>query len=144
MEQKVLVTQTRIIEWYQHFKGYICVAYSGGKDSTVLLDIVRKIFPETPAVFADTGLEYPEIRQFALSHENVVTVRPKMRFDEVITKYGYPLVGKEVAEAIYYARRIVASKTTEWKRSELKHKETNNRRCDPQGKNESAGTLRRT
>ena len=33
-------------------------------------------------------------------------VRPKMRFDEVISKYGYPLIGKEVAEAIYYARRI--------------------------------------
>ena len=29
-----------------------------------------------------------------------------MRFDEVISKYGYPLIGKEVAEAIYYARRL--------------------------------------
>ena len=33
-------------------------------------------------------------------------VRPAMRFDEVISTYGYPLIGKEVAEAIYYARRI--------------------------------------
>jgi hypothetical protein len=29
-----------------------------------------------------------------------------MRFDEVISTYGYPLISKEVAEAIYYARRI--------------------------------------
>lgn len=30
-----------------------------------------------------------------------------MRFDEVITKYGYPIISKEVAEAIHAARFIV-------------------------------------
>ena len=40
------------------------------------------------------------------SFDNVDIVTPKMRFDEVISTYGYPLISKEVAEAIYYARRI--------------------------------------
>ena len=115
MHSKVLLTQARIVEFYGGYHpgmeyGGAYVSFSGGKDSTVLLDIARKIYPEIPAVFSNTGLEYPEIRKFALSHENVEMVQPKMRFDEVISQYGYPLIGKEVAEAIYYARRICADK----------------------------------
>lgn len=111
MHSKVLLTQARIVEFYGGYHpgmeyGDAYVSFSGGKDSTVLLDIARKIYPEIPAVFSNTGLEYPEIRKFALSHESVEMVQPKMRFDEVISQYGYPLIGKEVAEAIYYARKI--------------------------------------
>ena len=35
-----------------------------GKDSTVLLHLVRSIYPDTPALYIDTGLEYPEIKNF--------------------------------------------------------------------------------
>lgn len=84
----------------------VCVSFSGGKDSTVLLDITRKIYPHVPAVFSNTGLEYPEIQKFVKGYDNVDIVIPEMRFDEVIKTYGYPLIGKEVAEAIHYARRI--------------------------------------
>ena len=106
LSRKILITQTRIIEWYQHFNGCVCVSFSGGKDSTVLLDIARKIYPHVPAVFSNTGLEYPEIQKFVKGYDNVDIVIPEMRFDEVIKTYGYPLIGKEVAEAIHYARRI--------------------------------------
>ena len=82
------------------------MSFSGGKDSTVLLHLVRSIFPDVKAVFSNTGLEYPEIQKHVMSIENVDVIRPSMRFDEVISTYGYPLIGKEVAEAIYYARRI--------------------------------------
>jgi 3'-phosphoadenosine 5'-phosphosulfate sulfotransferase (PAPS reductase)/FAD synthetase len=58
------------------------------------------MYPDVPAVFADTGLEYPEIREFVLKHENVTVVRPKMNFREVIEKYGYPVVSKEQAQFI--------------------------------------------
>lgn len=106
LERKIQITQTRIIEWYQHYNGQVCVSFSGGKDSTVLLHIARQIYPNIPAVFSNTGLEYPEIQRFVKSFDNVDIVTPSMRFDDVITTYGYPLIGKEVAEAIYYARRI--------------------------------------
>lgn len=105
LERKIQVTQTRIIEWYQHWDGQVYVSFSGGKDSTVLLNLVRRIYPETEAVFFDTGLEFPEIRKFVKSIENVTWIRPKLTFPDVIKKWGYPIISKEVAERIFYAKR---------------------------------------
>ena len=106
LSRKIQITQTRIIEWYQHYEGNVCVSFSGGKDSTVLMHIARQIYPDIPAVFSNTGLEYPEIQRFVRAFDNVDIVTPAMRFDEVISTYGYPLIGKEVAEAIHYARKL--------------------------------------
>lgn len=106
LERKIQITQARIIEWYQRYDGNVCVSFSGGKDSTVLLHIARQLYPGIPAVFSDTGLEYSAIREFVKTWDNVDIIRPDMNFGQVITTYGYPIIGKEVAEAIYYARRI--------------------------------------
>lgn len=73
----------------------------------MLLDIARKICAEIPAVYVDTGLEYPEILEFVKQHENVEILRPKMNFRQVIEKYGYPFIGKEVAGCVYGARRYM-------------------------------------
>lgn len=105
LERKIQVTQTRIIEWYIKNQGKVYVSFSGGKDSTVLLDLARRIYPDIPAVFVDTGLEYPEIREFVKSIDSVTWLRPKMNFRKVIETYGYPLVSKEISEKIYFARK---------------------------------------
>jgi 3'-phosphoadenosine 5'-phosphosulfate sulfotransferase (PAPS reductase)/FAD synthetase len=105
LERKIQATQTRIIEWYQKWNGQVYVSFSGGKDSTVLLDLVRRIYPDVPAVFIDTGLEYPEVRDHVKSVDNVIWLRPQMNFKQVIKKYGYPLISKEVAQKIYEARK---------------------------------------
>lgn len=100
LERKIQVTQTRIIEWYQHFNGQVYISFSGGKDSTVLLDLARRIYPEIEAVFVDTGLEYPEIKEFVRSINNVTWLKPEMNFRKVIETYGYPLGSKHIAKII--------------------------------------------
>lgn len=104
LEEKVLRTQTRIIEWYLKHKGKVYVSFSGGKDSTVLLHIVRQIYPDVPAVYCDTGLEFPEVKKHVKRFDNVVILRPKMSFREVLEKYGWCYPGKMAAHAIHYAK----------------------------------------
>lgn len=104
-ERKIQVTQTRVIEWYQHFDSKVYVSFSGGKDSTVLLDLARRIYPNIEAVFMDTGLEYPEIRNFVKTKDNVTWLKPELNFRQVIDKYGYPVVSKRVAGYVATARR---------------------------------------
>ena len=100
LEAKIRMTQRRIRDWYDHWDGMVYVSFSGGKDSTVLKHIVDSMFDDVPALFVNTGLEYPEIQKFAMSQKNVVTVRPKMRFDEVIKRHGYPVISKDVAQSV--------------------------------------------
>ena len=111
---KIRKTEQRIREWYEHWEGNVYVSFSGGKDSTVLLDIVRHLYPDVPAVFSDTGLEYPEIKEFVKTFPNVTIVRPKHSFKEILTKYGYPIISKEVAECVHHAKKFILSETGQW------------------------------
>jgi len=97
LEIKERLTENRIRGWYDHWAGQIYVAFSGGKDSTVLLHQVRRLYPDVPGVFVDTGLEYPEIREFVKTFDNIEWVRPEMPFNKVLEKYGYPIPSKKVA-----------------------------------------------
>ena len=106
LDAKILMTKQRIREGYHDWHGNVVISFSGGKDSTVLSHLVHEEYPDVPMVFANTGLEYPEIQAFARKM-GAEFVRPKMQFSDVISKYGYPIIGKEVAEAISFARRIV-------------------------------------
>ena len=84
LEIKIGLTKNRIREWVREFgTGGVYVSFSGGKDSTVLLHIVREMYPDIEAVFVNTGLEYPEIQKFVKTFDNVTILRPKMRFDEL-------------------------------------------------------------
>lgn len=104
LDLKIEASFRRIKEWYNAHDGAVCVAFSGGADSTVLLDLVRSCYPEVKGVFVNTGLEFPEIVRFVKSVSNIDIIRPKMTFKEVLTKYGYPVVSKEQAQYIEEAR----------------------------------------
>jgi 3'-phosphoadenosine 5'-phosphosulfate sulfotransferase (PAPS reductase)/FAD synthetase len=116
LEDKIARSKLRIREWYEHWCGKVYVSFSGGKDSTVLLHLVREMYPDVPAVFADTGLEFPEIRKFVARHKNVEIVRPKIGFREVIEKYGYPVISKDQAKSIEELR---SAKSEKWRDSLL-------------------------
>ena len=106
LDVKIRKTQQRIREWVEHYgEDGVYVSFSGGKDSTVLLDIVRKMYPGIEAVFVNTGLEYPEIVEFVKQHENVTVLRPKKNFKQVLTEYGYPVISKNVSHNVGIATR---------------------------------------
>ena len=120
---KILMSRERIREWYNHWAGRVCVSFSGGKDSTVLADLVHRWYPEVPLFYINTGLEYPEVQAFA-RRKGAVFIRPRLRFDEVISQYGYPLISKENSEAIQYCRRIIhAGKEVNYEKSVLSSRE---------------------
>ena len=64
LEEKIRLTVARIGDWYDAHFGKIYVAYSGGIDSAVLGDITRRLYPDVPFVFANTGMEYSQIVDF--------------------------------------------------------------------------------
>ena len=80
---KIRMTQTRIRDWYQTYGGNVYVSFSGGKDSTVLLHLVRELYPDVKAVYCDTGLEYPEIKEFVKSFDNVEIIEQECGIDHI-------------------------------------------------------------
>ncbi|MGD0954683.1 MAG: phosphoadenosine phosphosulfate reductase family protein [Methanotrichaceae archaeon] len=100
LDQKVRLSIQRIREWCEAFDYEVYVSLSGGKDSCVAADLVKQVYPKCPLVFIDTGVEYPEIRRFAKGQENIVVLKPKMHFHEVIENYGYPVVSKRVSRYV--------------------------------------------
>lgn len=96
------MTKNRIRSWInQYGEDDVYVSLSGGKDSAVVFDIVRQDYPNVKGVFINTGLEYPSVSSFAKSQENVDVVNPSKTFVQVLTEYGYPIIGKELAQRLY-------------------------------------------
>ena len=122
--RKIQITQTRILEWYNFYEGKVYVSFSGGKDSTVLLDLARRVFSDIEAVFIDTGLEFPEIRDFVKTFNNVTWLHPvkynrknreyeRISFKEVIMNYGYPIGSKNISQYVNEIRHTNSEKLKE-------------------------------
>lgn len=99
------------------------VSFSGGKDSTVLHYIVAEVEIERfgnieiPRVWCDTGLEFPELKEFAKTIADII-LRPQMAFTEVIEIYGYPVISKSQAMAI---RKLTTQNLSDKYRDKLLH-----------------------
>lgn len=100
LELKEGFSKKRVRGWYERYNGQVFVAFSGGKDSTALLHLVRSVYPDVPALFVNTGLEFPEVVKFAESLNNVITVRPTMNFKQVLDKHGFPIISRMVSAAL--------------------------------------------
>lgn len=129
LEAKIVMTKQRIRQWYDYWDGEVYVSFSGGKDSTVLKHIVDNTSGvyDVPAVFVNTGLEYPEIQRFVKDikagkypcfNPNVEIVRPEIRFDEVLKNHGYPVISKRVSAYVGTAKRHPDSQRAKWIRGE--------------------------
>lgn len=117
LDIKIRLTEDRINEYVRVFGiDNVCISFSGGKDSTVVLDIARKTYPNIKAVYCDTGLEYPEIKQFVKSFSNVEIIRPKMVFADVIKEYGYPIISKDISNTLFAQRYSKTQNTIRMKK----------------------------
>lgn len=129
LEEKEFMSFEKILEWYRAWEGRCYVSFSGGKDSTVLAYLVADALAEIGATcplhlaFCDTGLEYPENREFIHYYANWLQERfpaikvelhilkPEISFKQVVVRYGYPVISKEVAHLIKDARSCPGGKT---------------------------------
>ena len=96
----------RIEELYYETHGKCYVSFSGGKDSTVLLALIKMCeeiytIPENaiPAVFSNTGIElgitYDFVKRVKKEYyPNVVVIHPVKPFSWVIEHEGKPLKSK--------------------------------------------------
>ena len=110
LQAKINMTVNRIQEWYSYWtsKGEgVYYSWSGGKDSTVLRHIIKTelSYLDIKGVFVDTGLEYPELKEFVKQDPDVIVLRPEKPFWQVVRDYGYPVISKEVSECICNARK---------------------------------------
>ena len=138
LEDKVITSYEKLDEWYTAWGGQCYVSFSGGKDSTVLSYLAARYLssfrtPPWPLnlVFVNTGLEYPEIQKFVNEYAdwlrkefprvtvNLHRLRPKMNIRQVVTKYGYSVIGKDVAHRIETARRSPESRSMKLLRGEV-------------------------
>lgn len=153
LDIKIAKTKLRIREWVNYWGlENVYISFSGGKDSTVLLTIARQEFPTIKAVFVDTGLEYPEIKEHVKRFDNVDIIRPKLSFKQTVEKYGYPVISKEQSRYIWDIRhstenmknlRLYGNKNGQYKLSKKYYYllnapfEINNKCCDVMKKSPS-------
>lgn len=100
LEQKVKDAEAILKKAHIKHEGKLFINFSGGKDSTILRHISLNIFPDLPVVFSNTTNEMAEIIKYVKTFPNVITVKPKMSFFQVIEKHGFPLVSKEVSQKV--------------------------------------------
>lgn len=96
-ERKTKIQNT----FYQYGIENFYVSFSGGKDSTVLSELIDEAVPgnEIPRVFCDTGIELNMIRDFvrkkAETDRRIQIIQPKKNIKKTLEEVGYPFKSKE-------------------------------------------------
>lgn len=107
LDVKITNAMHRIEDLYYSTNGKCFVAFSGGKDSTVILALIKMCeeiytIPEDgiKAVFCDTGIELGATRDFVRWckdsewYSNIEIIRPKVTFKWILDNYGKPMKSK--------------------------------------------------
>lgn len=93
-----------VVEQYGEDNFYI--SFSGGKDSTVLSELVDMAVPDNkiPRVYADTGIELNIVRKFVIDmsehDERVVIIKPATPIKQMLETVGYPFKSKKHSQLV--------------------------------------------
>lgn len=113
LETKITNAMHRIEELYYEKNGKCYLSFSGGKDSTVILALIKMCediltIPKDgiPAIFCNTGLELQATVDFVNFvkenyYQNVVIIRPEKTFNWIIQNKGKPMKSKIKSEFIH-------------------------------------------
>lgn len=98
LDEKIQWARDRIEIALDELENPSC-AFSAGKDSTVLLDLLRQYKKDIIVIYGNTTIEFPECVKFArwLRDEwklNYYEAKPEVTFWWVVQEYGWPLMGK--------------------------------------------------
>lgn len=101
---KLAETREIIAHHLEEFGDRAPVAFSGGKDSELVLYLCLDRNPNVPVVFNNTGVEHPETVKFiaeleALWHLNLTVTHPEKSFWECTEQYGFAQQTKYQAAA---------------------------------------------
>ena len=118
-EEKLKLTKTKIQAFYTANEGRVALAFSGGKDSTVLAHIIDSIGLHIEKVFTNTGNEHKEIYNFIKNkkqEDRIIVLQPSHPFRWSVIHNGYPLISKQYADifnrlwrATYYGANTMRS-----------------------------------
>lgn len=92
LKQKMLAAK-KIIKENEPPEGYY-VAFSGGKDSVVLLDLVKRSKVKYEIFYNTTTIEHPETLAFVRTFPEVNILPPTKNIEELIIKKGFPPLQK--------------------------------------------------
>lgn len=81
----------------------VYVSTSGGKDSAVVSDLCKKLYPNIQLYMLDTGLEYQATRNLAMK-QGAEIISPKTNRRIFCEEKGYPVGSKQVSKRIHDAR----------------------------------------
>jgi 3'-phosphoadenosine 5'-phosphosulfate sulfotransferase (PAPS reductase)/FAD synthetase len=110
LDEKINASK-RIIQKALNSCTHPTISWSGGKDSTVLLHMVRHFLPDIPTIFVDLDCLFPETKVYINElrtkwNLNLHTTRSEeYDFKSLTKKYGYPIFGKNIANNVERARR---------------------------------------
>jgi 3'-phosphoadenosine 5'-phosphosulfate sulfotransferase (PAPS reductase)/FAD synthetase len=90
------------LEGFKHYNPkFAKLSYSGGRDSHLLLHIIRNLLnfnnDQFPAIYAKTRNEYSEIWNRVKS-QDITIIESGNNIFEIFKKYGIPLYGKEFSK----------------------------------------------
>lgn len=113
LEMKIELSKKAIKEFVNMYgDDNIYIPYSGGKDSTVLSHLIYNELKIKPTLLnVNTLNEFKsvveQVKYMSKNGYNVEIVTPKNNIEDVINKYGYPVISKQVSNTVYYARKNI-------------------------------------